>query len=240
MKLYAFVRRDDGDHLIHVWDAERTRQEKPDDEHERYYSTELDASQRSEMVLVHRDGLMFFRYKQLPPEGAASTGQSLTHLKVKEFLCRMGHIRLLLPEGMLELWINKWQPEHRIELEDGSVVIADMAGHLAAGYPPQRIKRWPEDILFEVTVTHPTEPEKLEALERLEWTVIELPIVNSLRIPEGLGVSQERILAGEAALEEQLRKGIPARILTEPGGRNKSGDGLLKRFMRIIDEIITN
>ena len=241
MKLYAFVRRAEGDRLIHVWDAERARQEHPDAERERYYSTELDALQRREMVLVHRDGLMFFRYKQLPEEGVPlSQGQTLTHLKVKEYLSRMGHIKLLLPEGMLELWVDHWQPEYRIDLEQEGVVIADMAGHIRAGNPPKRIARWPASALFEVTVTHATETQKVLELEALGWPVIELPIEPALRIPEGLSVSEETVLAAEAALEQRLKNGIPARILTEPGRSALRRESFVQRFRRIIDEIITN
>ena len=239
MKLYAFVRRQEGDRLIHVWEAERLRQK--DGEKERYYSTELDASRRQEMVLVHREGLMFFRYKKLPEDGSAdSAGQTLTHLKMKEFLCQMSHVKLMLPEGMLELWVEKWKPEYRMEMEEGRVVVADLLAVVCAAQPADRVRRWPQKVLLEITVTHPTERDKVLALEEQGYPVIEIPVDTAWRIPEGLTTSEETVLAAEEKLRERLNTCIPARILTEPGRPLIKKSGLWQKWMRFLEEIITN
>ena len=241
MKLYAYAREAEGDRLIHVWEAERLRREHPESARLlRYYSTELDHSQRREVVLVCREGRLFFRYKELPDPPPSASAQTLTHLKAKEILSRMTRVRCLLPEGELTIWAGEWQAEKRIPLPGGELAIADLSCEVLASQPPETAAQWQGKLLVEVVVTHPSTPERLAALQNLGWPVIEITIGPRWHIPEGPGVSEKQVRLAEEAMERGFRQGIRARIAADPRQATPSGQGLWSRMRRFIDEIIIN
>lgn len=157
MKLYAYAREEGDYRLIDVWEAARIRDREPELFSKlRYYSTELNLDKRRELVLVRREGRLFFRYKEQPEEPVSATAQTLTHLKAKEILSRMRRLRFLLPGGELTLWVQGWSRKsafccrkgdgHRRSLLRGNGKPAagggrSMAGTAAGGdyrNPPQR------------------------------------------------------------------------------------------------------
>ncbi len=241
MKLYAYAREEGGDRLIHVWEAERMRQAYPDKARMfRYYSTELDASQRREVVLVRRENRLFFRYKELPDPPPNTSAQTLTHLKAKEIISRMKQLRFVLPDREFLLWIENWETEKRIELPGGEVAIADLSGRVLASQPPEAVALWQGRLLIEITVTHPSTPERLNALAAQGWPVLEVPIGPRLRIPEGLNVSEQQIQQAESVMEHCFRQGIRARLVAEPGTALKKEEGIWRSVLRFLDDIITN
>lgn len=242
MKLYAYAREEGEYRLIDVWEAARIRDREPELFSKlRYYSTELNLDKRRELVLVRREGRLFFRYKEQPEEPVSATAQTLTHLKAKEILSRMRRLRFLLPGGELTLWVQGWEPEKRILLPEGGMAIADLCCEVMASQPPEAAARWQGRLLVEITVTHPSAPERIAALESQGWPVIEVPIGPRLRIPEGLGISEKEVRQAEAAMESCFRHGIRGRIVADPGKTLlQEQPGLWSALVRFIDEMITN
>ncbi len=241
MKLYAYAREEGEDRLIDVWEAARIRGRDPERSRRlRYYSTELDADKRREVVLVRREGRLFFRYKEQPEQPVSASAQTLTHLKAKEILSRMRRLRFLLPGGELTLWVQGWEPEKRIRLPEGELAIADLCCEVVASQPPEAAARWQGRLLVEITVTHPSAPERLAALESQGWPVIEVRIGPRLRIPEGLGVSEQEVRQAEAVMESCFRRGIRGRLVADPGKAPPGKPGLWSALVRFIDEMITN
>jgi hypothetical protein len=240
MKLYAYCRDENGkDQLVHVWDAQKARIAS-DKAPRRYYSTQLDRSRRREMVLVRRGERLFFRYKQLSQAVSAGAAQSLTHILAKEYLAAREQVDLRLPQGELTLFIKDWEAEKRLETGNGQIWIADLAAEISASDPPEVAALWEGRLLVEITVTHESKGQKLRALGRAGWPVMEIVLGPALRIPEGGDVTPSQIERAKGRLEQYLAGPIPARVLVDPSEAEPTGEGLWLRIWRFIDDIITN
>ena len=236
MKQYAYCRDPAGDRLIHVWEAERLRTEMPERYRSlRFFSTEADPAKRHEMVLVHREETMFFRYKEMPAKGTASEAESLTHILAKQTLCSRELLKLALPEGELLLWVKDWQTEVRLLPDGKNTVVADLMASLYAARPKKRVARWDPEVLVEITVTHDTTPQKIALLRAAGKTVLEVVIDDGLRVPESLSSTEEEVMRAEARLKEALCGSVPARILTEP---ETPAQKLARRMKRAWNQLI--
>ena len=86
----------------------------------------------------------------------------------------MRRLRFLLPGGELTLWVQGWEPEKRIRLSEGELAIADLCCEVVASQPPEAAARWQGRLLVEITVTHPSAPERLAALESQGLSLIHI------------------------------------------------------------------
>lgn len=219
MKRFAYIKKGDKYIKTDVWKMRKLKQ-KDEELFKKiiFYSTHYKIENRRRMSFVNRKPNAYFKYYKTNKESIISKDESLTHEICKELIADMRILKFKTPKKVFTIFARESEIEYEIKFKNSKFYI-DVFVNFEKSEPMSLVSKWNGALAIEVFVSHKTEENKIEKLNKNGYAIVEVNIPEWLKIDESKEVSEEYFELMKSRIIEYFSDGIKSNIISNPSSK---------------------